>query len=126
MADAPIPLSSASALSSEEREEREAFERKVRTLSEADLKEQAQQDLVVWRGVGKQLLTMVESDLLHERRVRSARISELMGAVVEALRGDSFEVLHAAIGALSSEVWGTDPEPDGPMNPALAQRRRAR
>jgi hypothetical protein len=126
MADDPIRLSSASALSPEERTERETFEREERQRTEASHLEQDQRDLEVWRGVGEQLLSMVESDLRNERGVRSASIAELMVAVSEAIRGTSLDALRAAIRELSTAVWGPDPEPDGPMTPALAQKRRAR
>jgi hypothetical protein len=126
MGDGPIPLSSASALSAEEREEREAFERRIREIAEAERHSTAGQDLATWRGVAEQLLTMVESDLVHERRVRSTRISDCIAAVVDALRGASAEAITQAVGALSDEVWGTEPDPDGPMDPAVAVRRRSR
>ena len=126
MSKPPVSLNSASGLSPAEREERQAFEQRMRTLSEAERQDSAPRDLAVWRGVAEQLLKMVESDLLHERRVRSGRISEDIAAVMDALRGNSVEALFDAVGALSGEVWGDEPDPDDPMNPALAQRRRAR
>jgi hypothetical protein len=126
MSKPPVSLNSASALTPAEREERQAFEQRMRALSEAERRDSAARDLAVWRGVAEQLLKMVESDLLHERRVRSARISEHIAAVMEALRANSADALVDAVDALSSEVWGDEPDPDDPMNPALAQRRRAR
>src|SRR5579862_3398321 len=106
MADDPIPLSSATALSPEERSEREAFERESRQRTEVEQAKQAERDLEVWRGVGEQLLAMVESDLRHERGVRSSNIAELMVAVSEAMRGTSVEALREATRELSLAVWG--------------------
>ncbi len=126
MAKTPVPLHSASALTDAERTVRQAFEQRVRDLSDEEAKGAAVQDFARWRGVAEQLITMVESDLKHERRVRSARISERLAAVADALRGSSSETLRTAVGDLADEVWGGEPDPDDPMNPALAQRRRAR
>jgi hypothetical protein len=126
MADQPTPLSSASALSPEERLKREAFEKEARERAEAELRRQAERDLETWRGVAEQVLAMVESDLKHEQRVRSARLTELMARVAEALTGSSPAALRSSVAELSDEVWGPGPEPDGPMSPAVAMRRRRR
>jgi hypothetical protein len=124
MADAPIPLSSATALSPEERAKREAFARETRARIDAETQRQAEVDLEVWRGVARQTLAMVESDLKREPGVRSARLTELIARVSELCAGSSATELRAAVADLGDEVWGGDPDPDGPMTPAVAMRRR--